>query len=278
MVLFYKKVVKKMNKPNPTERRFHAEVKFIFDGDTFEIKEVNGPETHRIRLYGIDAPERGQEYGGIVQHILQKRVLNQIVEVELTKTAHKGREVAILWVNGKCLNLTMIEEGLAWKSLQYNDKYAAGFIKAEIDARVARRGIWSRPNPEEPYMYRKRVDLEKPDHYKEAVQRDRVEVQQYLETLNNVKPNSRYISVPNSSYHNDNKYPSIDTMVSMFNHVKEKIKSVRDIKLDLKKMLNRKNSIVSQVSDPLEVKEKEVEKISANEAVRNLRNRKNSPK
>jgi len=228
------------DKPLP-KGRINATVKFIFDGDTFQIQDSNTKDEYRIRLYGIDAPERGQEYGGIVQYLTQQRLQGKDVTVEFTQTSQKGREVAIVWVGSKCLNLQMLEEGLAWKTLQFNDRYSDRFIRAEIDAKVNQRGLWSIPNPEEPHKYRTRMEnphlneaqkaAARTEHYKAAVARDRLEVENYKINLKNAKPNpKKYISVnpddlvDNNYHYEDRKLPSFLKMVKeKFNDFKNAV-------------------------------------------------------
>lgn len=255
-----------MSENQKPKGKFNAEVKFIFDGDTFAIKHKDTGDEYRIRLYGIDAPERGQEYGGIVQYLMQERVLNKDVQVEFTQTSHKGREVALVWVDGKCLNLQMLEEGLAWKSLTWGDRYSEVFNRESLNAKVARRGLWSREKPEEPYKYRNRINLEHPDHYKSAVARDKVEVAAYKVALKNATPNIiKYTTIKSSEANQINyNFKSDYDFKQIIKTIKEKFNEVKSAVLKIKKS-NHDNEQYEQIfkSEP---------NISVNQAMRNKRN------
>lgn len=255
---------------NKSEKIIKAEVKFVFDGDTFEIKPINSEETIRIRLYGVDAPERGQEYGGIAQYLMQEKLLKlkTPIDVRLMNSSHKDRQIAMVWINGKNLNLDLVKNGLAWKSLGDQDEYATSFIDAQIDAQVNKNGLWSRHKPEEPYKYRNRINLQEEGHYKAAVERDRIEVQKYKSGLlfDETQRSPRYTTAPatnNGAGWYDPKQKDIKPLVEM---VKEKLKQIKELFIvkDLKQ---------SQQSESSPIKE-----ISVDEAMRNLRRKnKNRP-
>jgi micrococcal nuclease len=250
--------------------RFNAEVKFIFDGDTFAIKHKETGDEYRIRLYGIDAPERGQEYGGIAQYEMQERVLNKDVQVEFMQTAHKGREVAMVWINGQCLNLQMIQEGLAWKSIEHGDRYSDKFIRESINAKVERKGLWARENPEEPYKYRQRINLEDQDHYKAAVARDKREVAAYKVALKNATPNIiKYRTIkPSEMNMINNTFKSDYDFKEILKAIKNKFNVCKDAVLKIRN--NKKEHDDYQTIFNIEPN------ISVNEAIKNKR-RQNKP-
>jgi len=94
---------------------------------------------HRIRLSGIDAPERRQDFGNVSRQILADAVFQRRVVVEYDKTDRYGRLVSKVLLNGQdeCLD---------------RQAYAA----AETEARAARRGLWRDGEPVPPWEWRHR--------------------------------------------------------------------------------------------------------------------------
>ena len=82
----------------------------VADGDTITVLGSNRVQ-HRIRLAGIDAPEKSQAYG-------------QVSKLEYHKTDRYGRTVGTVLVNGRDVNLEQIRAGLAWHYKQYQGEQA----------------------------------------------------------------------------------------------------------------------------------------------------------
>ena len=68
----------------------------VADGDTITI--LVGTEQHRIRLQGIDAPERKQPYGKASGRSLSALVAGKQVRVEYAKCNRYGRIVGVVLV------------------------------------------------------------------------------------------------------------------------------------------------------------------------------------
>lgn len=141
---------------------FSGKVVRVLDGDTAEVLDsTNTP--HRIRLAGIDAPEKAQPFGSKAKQKLLDLVGGQAVDVEWSKTDRYGRTIGKLICNGQDANLAMVQAGLAWWYRQYaseqtpadRDLYAA----AEDAARAAGRGLWDDPAPVAPWDWRHRPEL-----------------------------------------------------------------------------------------------------------------------
>lgn len=117
----------------------------VVDGDTLRVAH------HRIRLLGIDAPERAQTC--IIEHAsstrwpcgqdatqqLQALVEGEIVNCEAKDQDRYGRIVAVCFAGGRDLNDAMVRSGYAVATPQYSDRY----IEAEKEAKQQRRGIWA---------------------------------------------------------------------------------------------------------------------------------------
>lgn len=125
----------------------------IADGDTFTLL-VDEHEQIKVRLDGIDAPEKGQSYGTRAKEYLSNMIWGQPVTVYVKGKDRYGRSIGkVSTPTIKDVNLEMIKGGFAWQYRDYNkDKtYSA----AEEQARSTRKGLWQEKNPMRPQDYRK---------------------------------------------------------------------------------------------------------------------------
>lgn len=124
----------------------HAEISgraSVIDGDTLEI------HGQRIRLHGIDAPEKGQpcfdaggrEYrcGTIAARALDQFIGDSTVTCRERTTDRYGRTVAACSVRGQDIEEWLVRNGYA---LAYR-RYSSDYIGAEQEAKNNRRGVWS---------------------------------------------------------------------------------------------------------------------------------------
>jgi endonuclease YncB( thermonuclease family) len=125
----------------------------IVDGDTIVIVGT------RVRLHGIDAPEKKQAGGREASAGLAKLIADREVWCEQTDTDRRGRAVAICKVEARDLGAAMVSDGFAWAYLRYSHDYLA----LEREARRSRVGIWqteqvlgfrSVVGPQPPWEYR----------------------------------------------------------------------------------------------------------------------------
>lgn len=124
----------------------------VADGDTITMKTEDGKE-HRIRLYGVDAPEKGQDLGDASRDHLKSLVLKKPVRVEIMDVDQYDRKVCRLYCEGKYINREMVQAGLAW-FYEYYAKGETSLEEAERAAKAARAGVWSGDNPVNPREYR----------------------------------------------------------------------------------------------------------------------------
>lgn len=131
---------------------FKVRVIKIVDGDTYDILLDNNI-TRRIRMEGIDAPERKMPFYQVAKDYLGKLCYGQIVRIKHTDTDRNGRWVATTFVaDGSELGLLMIKAGYAWHFKKYSaDKELA---RAELSARTNRVGLWADPFPIAPWEWR----------------------------------------------------------------------------------------------------------------------------
>ncbi len=85
----------------------------IVDGDTYDLL-LDNLTTKRIRMEGIDAPEKGMPFYQAAKNNLGKLCFGQVVKIEQTNTDKYGRAIAKTYLaNGNELGLLMVEAGFA---------------------------------------------------------------------------------------------------------------------------------------------------------------------
>ena len=130
----------------------------VADGDTITILDTTNTQ-HKIRLAGIDAPEKRQPFGNVSKQSLSDLVFGKQVIVEYQKLDRYDRVVGKVFVDGMNANLEQVRRGLAWYFKKYkselvlNDRLA--YLHAEEDAINARIGLWVEPNQIPPWEFRK---------------------------------------------------------------------------------------------------------------------------
>ena len=130
----------------------------IADGDTVTVLDSEKSQ-HRVRLAGIDAPERRMPFGQRSKEHLSDLVFSKDVNVDTSKKDRYGRWVGVIFVDGVDANLAMVTAGMAWHYKQYEREQSASdrqlYANAENQARSRRAGLWLDPNPTPPWEYRK---------------------------------------------------------------------------------------------------------------------------
>lgn len=124
----------------------------VIDGDTVEVLSDGKPL--RLRLEGIDAPERGQPYGKSAKEYLADLVAGKkITFVDLGEDKYK-RTIARIRIDGVDVCESMVKNGFAWHYVKYA-KDDLELAKAEMKAREAKRGLWSDKRRVAPWKWRK---------------------------------------------------------------------------------------------------------------------------
>jgi endonuclease YncB( thermonuclease family) len=129
-----------------------GEVVKIADGDTLTVLDGSNSQ-HKIRLAGIDAPEKGQPFGTKARESLAGKVFNQTVRVEVIDVDRYKREVGRIFLSERFINMEMVRGGFAWRYIRYDKP--GEFTAAEADAREHGRGLWADKNPMAPWDWRK---------------------------------------------------------------------------------------------------------------------------
>ena len=129
----------------------------ITDGDTVNVLDQANTR-HRIRLMGIDAPERKQPFGLKSKQNLSSLIAGKNIEVSYSKHDRYKRIIGKLLLDGQDINLTQIKQGFAWHYKQYQREQSkldqALYSSSEIEARSKRIGLWSVPAVP-PWEYRR---------------------------------------------------------------------------------------------------------------------------
>ena len=144
---------------------FNAQVVRIVDGDTIQVIDSNGIK-FKIRLLGIDTPEPKQRFGYesslFLKKIIDGKSVIIISKTEKNKPYTLGRYKRIIGkiiLNGKDINLEMVQKGMAWHYKKYiksqNVEDRQSYNNAEQDARLNKIGLWSDVNPVAPWEWRK---------------------------------------------------------------------------------------------------------------------------
>lgn len=124
----------------------------VTDGDTFDLRTSSGPVV-TVRLFGTDAPESGQPFGGEATRAARRYVEGERVRVTVTEVGRYGRAIGPVEVGGRSLAELLIRDGLAW----HYDRYAPQALELarhERQARNAGRGLWAQASPVPPWDWR----------------------------------------------------------------------------------------------------------------------------
>jgi micrococcal nuclease len=136
---------------------FSGPVVSVLDGDTIEVLHNHHPE--RIRLNGIDCPEKGQSYGNNAKHAASALAFGKEVTLQTHGHDKYKRTLAdVLLSDGMNLNQELVKQGWCW----WYRKYAPGDMVLEgleKDAREARKGLWADPQPMPQWEWRRREGL-----------------------------------------------------------------------------------------------------------------------
>lgn len=140
---------------------FSGPVVSVQDGDTFTVRTSDGKK-HRIRVDGIDAPERTQPYSQISRNNLIALVGDSVV-VSSNKFDRHGRPVGTVRnAAGQDVGLGQIKAGLAWHFKRYEHEQTpenrAAYAAAEAIAKAARSGLWRDAEPLAPWEFRANAD------------------------------------------------------------------------------------------------------------------------
>lgn len=132
---------------------FTGRVVGVTDGDTLTVLRARQPE--KVRLQGVDAPEKRQAYGERATRFTADLAFDRTVTVRATGRDRNGRLLGeVLLPDGRSLNQELVRAGYAWWFRKYSRDGRLGRLEGE--ARADRRGLWADRAPEAPWDFRGR--------------------------------------------------------------------------------------------------------------------------
>jgi len=124
----------------------------IADGDTLTLL-ANSNKKIRIRLAGIDTPEKKQPFGNSAKKILAKLVFQKKILIETETKDRYGRTIGVVFLNNKNVNNELVRQGMAWVYKKYTDNKI--LYELEAQAKTRRIGLWADDTPIAPWDWRK---------------------------------------------------------------------------------------------------------------------------
>jgi len=133
--------------------KFTGKTVGVIDGDTIEVMRLGKIE--KVRLAGVDCPEKKQAFGTRAKQFTSGLVFGEMVIVKVESIDRYGNTIGEVFLpDGRSINRELIKEGFAWWYRQYSKDNSLGILEEE--ARRAKRGLWVEPNPVPPWEFRKR--------------------------------------------------------------------------------------------------------------------------
>ena len=129
--------------PSQSDPIFEARTAIVYDGDSFLVKR--GRNEIEVRLYGIDAPEKGQSWSAEAHKGLSKLIAGKMLRVEAVERDRYDRLVARVYrvSDNLYINAEMISQGHAWVYRRYTDEKR--LLQPEKAARRKGIGLWRLP-------------------------------------------------------------------------------------------------------------------------------------
>jgi endonuclease YncB( thermonuclease family) len=148
---------------------FTGKVVAVADGDTITV--LRDKEQVKIRLAGIDAPEKAQAFGNVAKQRMSDIVFGKEVRVDDRKRDKYGRTIGRVWVAlAECqasdcpktldAGMALLTMGLAWHYKKYEkeqpEEEREQYSFAETEARGKKVGLWSDAEPVPPWEWRRK--------------------------------------------------------------------------------------------------------------------------
>ncbi len=132
---------------------FTGQVVGVVDGDTIDV--LHNGKAERVRLYGIDCPEKKQAYGKKAKWFTSDLAFRKTVIVIVRGRDRYGRTIGeVILPNGKSLNRELVRAGYAWWYFKYAPRNFALKILQGV-SRDSQIGLWADTEPVAPWEYRR---------------------------------------------------------------------------------------------------------------------------
>lgn len=123
----------------------------VQDGDTVTL--LQGTTQYKIRLDGVDCPEKNQPFGNVAKQFTSDMVFGKTIKVSYEGKDRYQRYLGVVICGKQNLNKELLKAGLAWHYKQYNSDSVLAAL--EIKARKDKKGLWADKNPIPPWDWRK---------------------------------------------------------------------------------------------------------------------------
>ena len=131
----------------------------VADGDTITLLDQQ-KNTYKIRLQGIDAPEKKQAFGEKSKQSLHDLVHGKQVRIEYDKEDKYGRIVGKITLDDLDICLQQLVLGMAWHYKKYQNEQSVAdrvvYNDAELKSKSLRLGLWADETPMPPWEFRKK--------------------------------------------------------------------------------------------------------------------------
>ena len=124
----------------------------IADGDTLTLLTSSNQQV-KVRLAGIDTPERKQPFGNKAKQALSSLAFQKQALIEAETKDRYGRTVGVVFVNGQNVNAELVKQGMAWVYRKYNKDM--DLYELESRAKKEKLGLWLDENPIPPWEWRR---------------------------------------------------------------------------------------------------------------------------
>ena len=153
-IIFYFIIVLFLSGISYAQSPIQGKVVGVADGDTITV--LQDSKQYKIRLYGIDTPEKKQGFGQKAKKFTSDMVFRQQVKIVAYDTDRYGRTVGMVYIGKKCLNEELIKNGYAWVYKKYcSESFCNRWLQLERKARVNKLGLWTYDNPVAPWEFRR---------------------------------------------------------------------------------------------------------------------------
>ena len=130
----------------------------VSDGDTITLLDHSNTE-HKVRLAGIDAPEKKQPFGDASKRSLSSLIFNKDIVVIWDKRDRYQRILGKVLLNDADICLEQVIRGMAWHYKDYQRDQSPEdretYSRAEVSARQMKVGLWIEASPLEPSKFRR---------------------------------------------------------------------------------------------------------------------------
>jgi endonuclease YncB( thermonuclease family) len=135
----------------PTYADFTGKVVKVADGDTITV--LRDSEQIKIRLAGIDAPEKAQPFGNVAKQSMSEMLFGKEVRVIEQGPDRYGRTIGRVYQGDVDVSAEQIKQGMAWVYRKYTKK--AALYQLEDEAKQQRLGLWADAEPTPPWVWRR---------------------------------------------------------------------------------------------------------------------------